>query len=292
MDPWSAIGYPACVFGNAWYPPSFDLSAQHSDSTADADFADIGAQHLPTFASTATCTDESQYLHETLPHRIAHGSTNQATGQVAEHSVYDHFSVMTLNVLSLGEKDPSTPLDPLKQTGHLAFLCSRLIAEKITVAFIQESRLMLPEGFRTKEYEVFQNPAVGRCGGLLTLVHKGSGARVVNHKIVGNRILCATILFKGHVLFTVNSHAPIRKAPEEQHVDFATHMALALAAKPKGAIVVGGSDLNMRAAQMPEGIRIAGPLASLCPHKAVHAQGLVRVLAENGIVLANTFINC
>eukprot|EP00971_Amphidinium_carterae_P351589 6492178-Amphidinium_carterae.1 len=208
-----------------------------------------------------------------------------------EASSFDSFSVLTWNVLSLGEKDTAKHVDPLKQTGQLTFLCKRLAEENILIAFIQESRLKLPDGFETATHRVLQNPAEKGIGGLLTIVTKQRDLKVLNHWTYGGRILSATLSFKGTTIYTINSHGPIRKSPEQEHTEFADRMANALAHKPLGAILVGGSDLNTRVADTPEDVAISGPLASVCPYKARHAHQLLRALHHGGAFLANTFVN-
>eukprot|EP00971_Amphidinium_carterae_P348881 6490720-Amphidinium_carterae.3 len=198
---------------------------------------------------------------------------------------------MTWNVLSLGDKDSAKSVDPLKHTGQITFLCKRLLEENILVAFIQESRLALPEGFETATHKVLQNPSEKGIGGLLTIVAKDKDVKVLNHRLYGGRILTVTIAFKGTTIYAVNSHGPIRKAPESEHLAFAAQLSQALASKPLGALLVGGSDLNTRVMDTPDDVTISGPLASVCPYKARHAHQLLRALHRHGVFLANTFVN-
>eukprot|EP00971_Amphidinium_carterae_P241344 4792150-Amphidinium_carterae.1 len=198
---------------------------------------------------------------------------------------------MTLNVLSLSEKEQGNKLDPLRQTGQLVFLCRRLVQERISVAFIQESRLSLPDKFDTSSHAVVQNPAVKGIGGLLTLIDKSTDIKLVSHRTFGPRILCTTLKFRKILVYTVNAHAPIRKAPPTAHEEFAAKMTEALGAKPTEAILIGGADFNMRVATTPSDVKIAGPWASRCPHSASHAFGLMRTLQHAKLVLTNTFLN-
>eukprot|EP00971_Amphidinium_carterae_P103753 2054421-Amphidinium_carterae.1 len=206
-------------------------------------------------------------------------------------AVLDHFSVVTLNVLSLSEKEQGNKLDPLRQTGQLVFLCKRLVNERISVAFIQESRLTLPDKFGTSSHTVVQNPAVKGIGGLLTLIDKSADIELVSHKTFGPRILCTTLRFRKILVYTINAHAPIRKAPQTVHEEFAARLTEALGSKPTEAILIGGADLNMRVATTPPEVKIAGPWASKCPHGATHAFGLMRALQHAQLVLTNTFLN-
>eukprot|EP00971_Amphidinium_carterae_P113433 2247323-Amphidinium_carterae.3 len=163
--------------------------------------------------------------------------------------------------------------------------------EKINLAFIQESRLALPADFTTSKYHVVCNPAEKGTGGLLILASKTNGACVLHHKSFGRRVLCATIQYKGVRIFAIAAHAPIRRAPQEEHQAFARAMKSALALKPQGAALVGGADMNMRVGDSVEDFAIAGEWASVCPRKAEHAQELLIVLQEFSVCLANTFIN-
>eukprot|EP00971_Amphidinium_carterae_P331353 6464850-Amphidinium_carterae.2 len=232
----------------------------------------------------------TQHSQQAIAHEVNQAGVRQ-DNRAGEGNTLDTFSVMTFNALSLAEKDGDRMLEPLRQTGQLKFLCSRLQGESITVSFIQESRLCLPEGFSLLTHEVVQNPSVRGVGGLLTLVAKDSGVKIVSHKLFGPRIMSVTPSVHGHTVFTVNSHAPIRKAPPEVHADFAANMRRCLSSRKKGALLIGGSDFNMRVAEVPSDVHITGPLASHCPHKAAHAHELMRVLHSNGVFLANTFID-
>eukprot|EP00971_Amphidinium_carterae_P221330 4393973-Amphidinium_carterae.1 len=210
----------------------------------------------------------------------------QAAGQTL-----DVLKVLTFNALSMANKEAEKSLDPLRQTGQLKFLCDRLHAEKVDIAFIQESRLCLPQSFDIKSHHIIQNPSKHGIGGLLTLVAKSKHVVIKNHRQFGHRVLCVSLMYHGHTIFTVNSHAPIRKSAPEVHSEFATCMKRCLSTKAAGAILIGGSDLNTRVAEVPPDVHISGPLSSACPHKAVHAYELLRTLQAHGVFLANTFVN-
>eukprot|EP00971_Amphidinium_carterae_P034734 683694-Amphidinium_carterae.3 len=197
----------------------------------------------------------------------------------------------------MGEKstrgDPATvkELPPLCQPGQITNLCAQLEKEVIHLAFVQESRLALPTDFTTATYHVICNPADKGIGGLLILAYKAPGTRILHHKTIGRRVLCATIRYKGICIFAISAHAPIRRAPAEQHRDFARALKSALALKPQGAVLICGVDMNTRVGDTTGDFTIAGDWASTCPHKAEHAQELFTVLQEFSVCLANTFIN-
>eukprot|EP00971_Amphidinium_carterae_P009785 193145-Amphidinium_carterae.1 len=276
-------------------PPTFVFAAAsingHCQVDARSSSASCSASHVIHTGPQAQVTKEVASPGNTIP--IGCNSGGLQAHQVAdiEASLLDSFSVISWNVLSLGEKDSAKGINPLKQTGQLTFLCKRLLEEGILIAFIQESRLNLPAEFETSTHKVIQNPAEKGVGGLLTIVAKGIGVKVVNHRLYGGRVLAVTISYKGIVLYTINAHGPIRKASEQAHAEFARHISGALAGKPQDALLIGGCDLNTRMAHTPEDVSISGPLASVCPYKARHAQQLMRARHQHGAFLANTFVN-
>eukprot|EP00971_Amphidinium_carterae_P089786 1777706-Amphidinium_carterae.2 len=301
--------------------PTTGLAQRHRDSTSV-----IPARHMcdallsaqPTF-DRGTLPQQTQVSHSdplqrrdnagnstTLPRhhsddtsagpRSSRSSWRQNRRRAAqeaplEATLLDHISVVTLNVLSLSEKENGNTMDPLRQTGQLVFLCNRLLSEKIAVAFTQESRLNLPSDFNTSTHIIVQNPSQRGIGGLLILIDKMSGIELLSHRVNGPRILSASVRLRQTVFFLVNAHAPIRRSPPEVHADFATRLRETLSSKPIAATLIGGADLNMRSATMPQDVCIAGPWASHCPHAADHAHSMMRAIQEASIVLANTFLN-
>eukprot|EP00971_Amphidinium_carterae_P316429 6289804-Amphidinium_carterae.3 len=129
------------------------------------------------------------------------------------------------------------------------------------------------------------NPAAKGIGGLVIAIAKKDGHEVLHHKCIGPRVLAALVKLNGKPFFILCAHAPIRKAPESEHVDFALAIETALGDKPKAAKLLGGADLNARVAQQEDGITISGPLASKCPYTAIHARSLMRVLQRHQVHL-------
>eukprot|EP00971_Amphidinium_carterae_P331938 6465802-Amphidinium_carterae.3 len=225
--------------------------------------------------------------------------------QVPPDEVNDKITILTLNALSLAGRLEESPAvhattddgmasqgpPPLCQAGQLVYLCKRLQQESVDIACIQESRLALPDDFSVGDYWVIQNAASRGVGGILILVAKGSNNKILRHRAIGSRVLHSTVRCKGINVFVVAAHAPIQKSPAEVHEEFAQHLRSALACKPQGAILLGGADLNTRMGVLPEGITIAGQLASVCPKKAYHAKGLLDCLQEFQVSLVNTFID-
>eukprot|EP00971_Amphidinium_carterae_P341913 6480981-Amphidinium_carterae.1 len=243
------------------------------------------------------CGLTNQSMADTFLAQVdSHGaisSTPQPTAAAtqAEGQTLDALKVLTFNALSMAHKEADQPFDPLRQTGQLRFLCQRLQAENVEIAFIQESRLCLPPSFDIKSHHIIQNPSKQGVGGLLTIVAKSKNVVIKNHRQFGPRVLCVTLVYHGQAIFTVNSHAPIRKSPPEVHTEFASCLRRCLSTKAEGAILIGGSDLNTRVAEVPPDVHISGPLSSTCPHKAAHAYELLRVLQAHGVFLANTFVD-
>eukprot|EP00971_Amphidinium_carterae_P331032 6464371-Amphidinium_carterae.2 len=180
---------------------------------------------------------------------------------------------------------------PLCQPGQLTFLTRRLENEGITVACIQESRLSLPSDFTTTPFHIVHSPADRGIGGLLILVSKQPHIRVLRHKVFGQRVLSALVQVREKLIYVINCHAPIRKAPAAQHADFAQLLETAITSCPANAMLVGGSDLNARLAGAAEDYHVVGLLTSLCPHQAAHAQDLLQALQRTGTHLVNTFID-
>eukprot|EP00971_Amphidinium_carterae_P166017 3290587-Amphidinium_carterae.3 len=233
---------------------------------------------------------DSQNQHHSCP-------SQQRPQQQHVSAQLDTLSVLTLNTLSMGEKSKvgaqgeTKEPPPLCQPGQVTHLCELLEKEGIHLAFIQESRLVLPTDFTTTKYHVISSPAEKGIGGLLILAHKTPGTSVLHHRSIGSRVLCATVQYKGICIFAISAHAPIRRAPAVQHQEFAKAMKSALALKPQGAVLISGADMNMRLGHTSEDFTVAGDWASVCPRKAEHAQELLTVLQEFSVCLANTFIN-
>eukprot|EP00971_Amphidinium_carterae_P017021 335875-Amphidinium_carterae.6 len=174
---------------------------------------------------------------------------------------------------------------------ELSFLCDKLHSDGVDVACLQETRLNLPAGFATKTFDIIQNPAIKGIGGLVIAVAKKDGHEVLQHRCIGPRVLTALVKMHGKPFFVLCAHAPIRKAPAQEHLDFALAVEAALGNKPKAAKLLGGADLNARVAQQVDGITISGPLASRCPYAAMHARPLMRVLQRHQMHLVNTFLD-
>eukprot|EP00971_Amphidinium_carterae_P295807 5874842-Amphidinium_carterae.1 len=211
-------------------------------------------------------------------------------------------SMITLNVLSLaggeehqndagGAEHPSNQVPTLCRTGQLTFLCEKLEKDQVSIACLQETRLSLPEGFSMRTFEIIQNPARNGCGGLIIAVSKQQDHEVLSHKCVGARVLTATIRIHGMLVFVMCAHAPIRKAALEEHAQFAQDVEDAARDRPINALFLGGADLNARVAKQESDITISGPLASKCPHDAVHARSLMKVLQRRQLHMLNTFLD-
>eukprot|EP00971_Amphidinium_carterae_P007503 148848-Amphidinium_carterae.2 len=216
--------------------------------------------------------------------------------------VINTITVITLNVLSLaggeehqnaadGVEHSCSNVPTLCRAGQLTFLCEKLETDQVSIACLQETRLSLPEGFTMRAFDIVQNPACNGCGGLIIAVSKQQGHEVLSHKSFGARVLTATTRIHGRLVFVLCAHAPIRKAPAEEHAQFAQDVETAVAGRPKNALLLGGADLNARVAQQESAITISGPLASKCPFEAAHARQLMRVLQKRQVHLLNTFLD-
>eukprot|EP00971_Amphidinium_carterae_P205122 4070860-Amphidinium_carterae.2 len=200
----------------------------------------------------------------TLPAACAAGTGD--TADACEQSDFETFTVLTWNSLSLaGDKEAkvltnrkSTSVSPhgLCQPGSLSHLTDKLAAEGVTVACIQESCLTLPEDFTTTKFHVLQNPATRGVGGLLVLVAKATGLRLAQHRCYGARVMTVRVQFHSTAVYLINAHAPIRRAPPEDHAEFAAQLQNALARQPPGSILIGGADLNARLAVVPSEISV------------------------------------
>eukprot|EP00971_Amphidinium_carterae_P103644 2051923-Amphidinium_carterae.4 len=219
-----------------------------------------------------------------------------------QEEVVATISILTWNTPSIAGKEedqvktedqpvPKREPPTLCRPGQLTFLCSKLREDGIDIACLQETRLSLPEGFSMATHWIAQNPAVNGHEGLIIAIDKKDDSELVSYKAVGDRILTALVRVRGTLIFVVNGHAPIRKAPAEEHERFAHNLEDALSAKPRNALLLGGADLNARVLEKDEGNDVFGPLASLCPYRAVHARHMMRTLQKRGAKLSNTFVN-
>eukprot|EP00971_Amphidinium_carterae_P133042 2634456-Amphidinium_carterae.1 len=198
---------------------------QQSHSQPPGAVHDLKREELPAQGGALMAPLNSDHFGHTQqePTQGVQQNPRQSSSQCP--AALDTFTVLTLNTLSMADRtdedDKTAPSKALQQPGQLKHLSQQLKREGIKVAFLQETRLTLPDDFKLKDYHVLSNSAVKGVGGLITLVTKESGVSVINSRAVGHRILAATISYKGTTIVALGAHAPIRRAPVEQHQKFA-----------------------------------------------------------------------
>eukprot|EP00971_Amphidinium_carterae_P335987 6472090-Amphidinium_carterae.1 len=171
--------------------------------------------------------------------------------------------IVTFNALSLGDDmDDKYNGQGLRGSGHIAFLSRMLEELQADVCAIQESRLALPDDFEQKDLTCLHVPAVKGKGGILLLIRKHPGIKVLGFKRVSPRILVAHLIIDGRRFKIVACHAPTRDSPEAQHKAFQGLLTPLLIDVPPQEFLVVCADLNARMGQLGKEYKIVGPWTS------------------------------
>eukprot|EP00971_Amphidinium_carterae_P197785 3925412-Amphidinium_carterae.3 len=138
------------------------------------------------------------------------------TSPVAESSVSHGLTLLTVNIRSLNE------------AGKLKFLTDQLLALKVDIAFVQETRLPASfENSQVGQYHLISSPALesaGAHGGLMVLIKAEKQTTLLSHSLVCHRILSVSVRILGKMFRLISAHAPIAESPSEDHELFAAQL--------------------------------------------------------------------